>query len=165
MNMPDVTFSAEFYPNGAPLDVRASIPEVPMLPVSRNAIQFLQERLLESFPEYDGDERTHHHFAPGIYAREYRMNSGEVVIGKIHRHQHFALLVSGDAYVATERGQELVTGPMFFLSYPGAKRAVYAVTDVIFLTIHPNPSDTRDIAELEYEMVCSTYEEYDARAM
>jgi hypothetical protein len=40
-----------------------------------------------------------------------------------------------------------------WLSGPGAKRATYALEDSILITVHQNPTNTTDLAELEAAII------------
>ncbi len=97
-----------------------------------------------------------HHFAPGLYVREAVLPAGSLVIGKIHRHQHFVQLVSGTATIVTEHGAQTYTGPALWTSEPGAKRVVFSHTETTFLTFHP--SDETDLDKLEDTIIAPSYE-------
>lgn len=104
-----------------------------------------------------------HTFAPDVYIRTIMLPKGSVILGKIHKHAHGNILSSGTVTVLTESGGvERLTGPLTMLSEAGTKRAVYAEADAVWTTIHPNPSNTRDLAQLESEIIAATYAEYDA---
>ena len=101
-----------------------------------------------------------HTFAPGVYVRTIFIPKGSVLVGKIHRHAHANILIVGTVRVMTEMDGEFeMTGPLPpMVSEPGTKRAVLALTDTVWTTIHPNPTNTRDLAELEAEIITPTYE-------
>ena len=111
-------------------------------------------------PMVDGDARTGHYFAPGLYAREFRMLENEVVVGKIHRHAHLTMLVYGTATVASEFGNETITGPHVFVSKVGVKRVVWSHTECLFMTFHP--TDETDLKKIEDEVIAESYEQVDA---
>lgn len=94
-----------------------------------------------------------HHFAPGMYGRELAIPADSVVVGKIHRHQHITILLSGTATINTDKGMETITGPHTWISQEGAKRALYTHTDCVFFTCHLNASDTQDLDALEAEII------------
>lgn len=106
-----------------------------------------------------------HRFAPGIYMRELTVPAGMLIVGKIHRHEHFVMVLSGVAIIRSEFGDAVVTPGYIAMSPAGVKRVVLAVTDTRFITIHRNPSDTQDLAEIEAEhmepeetLVCASQE-------
>lgn len=115
---------------------------------SRAQITRLQDHLLAG-PTVDLSASLRHHFAPGMYGRECPIPAGMVVVGKIHRHQHFTFLLSGEATINTDRGMERITGPHVWVSQEGAKRALLTHTDCVFFTVHLNPDDTTDLAVIE----------------
>jgi hypothetical protein len=103
-----------------------------------------------------------HSFSSGIYVREIFIPAGMFVVGKIHKHDHPNFLLKGDVVVVTEDGVEELSAPMSMISKAGTKRALYAKTDLVWTTIHLNPTDTQNIEELEEDIIASSYEEYEA---
>jgi len=101
-----------------------------------------------------------HHFAPGMYCREFTLPALHIVVGKIHKHAHFMTALKGKAIVYTEHGEDLVESGYITISQPGAKRVVLAIEDTTFVTIHANPSNTQDLAQIEYEHIEPESEEY-----
>jgi hypothetical protein len=75
------------------------------------------------------------------------------VISKTHRKENFLLLVAGEALITTPDGTVRVAAPHMVLTAPGVKRAVFAVTDLVLLTIHPNPDNERDMKKLEERFI------------
>lgn len=92
-----------------------------------------------------------HHFAEHVYGRELFIPAGTVVVGKIHRHEHLVMLMKGDVTINTGEGMERIVGPKVWVSQPGIKRVLYTHTDCTFFTVHP--SDKRDLAELEADII------------
>ena len=101
------------------------------------------------------DFPTMHHFSKGVYAREFHIKAGEFVIGKIHRHDHMAMLIKGRAKVVSEFGDEILEAPYIWESKATIKRAVLALEDCIFVTIHP--TDETDLDKIEDEVIAPTY--------
>ncbi len=102
-----------------------------------------------------------HSFSDGIYVREIFIPEGATVVGKIHKHDHPNFLMSGTVVVATEFGREKLTGPISMISKAGTKRALYAVTDLVWITVHHNPTNTQNLSEIEKEVIADSYEEFD----
>tara|TARA_R100001594_G_scaffold3326_3_gene12546 strand:- start:1301 stop:1771 length:471 start_codon:yes stop_codon:yes gene_type:complete len=102
-----------------------------------------------------------HTFADGVYVRQMDMKKDTVVIGAIHKHLHVWFLLTGHVTIATEDSTEDYMAPCYIVSSPGVKRAIYAIEDSIFVNIHKNPSNTKDIDKLEKEIVALSYEEYE----
>ena len=102
-----------------------------------------------------------HSFADGIYIRQMNMQKDSIVIGAIHKHLHAWFLLTGHITVATEDKVEDYIAPYYTLSTPGVKRVIHAIEDSIFVNIHKNPSNTKDIDKLEKEIVALNYKEYE----
>lgn len=126
----------------------------------RGKLFALQEALGQLKPI---DLPLQHLFPPGLYMRTIRLPAGSVLVGKIHKHRHGNILSAGRVRVFTEfGGTEEFEGPLQMISEPGTKRAVLALTDAVWTTLHLNPDNTQDLAVLEARIIASTYEEYDA---
>ena len=103
-----------------------------------------------------------HVFAPGVYARTIIIPAGSVLVGKIHKHRHLNILSKGVVRVLTESGGiQTFQGPLTMVSEAGTKRAVYAITQAVWTTIHLNPTDETDLGKLEDEIIAKTYQEYE----
>ena len=48
----------------------------------------------------------------------------------------------------------------YTVSKPGSRRVIYAVEDSIFINVHKNPTNTKDIKKLEQEIVSMTPEQF-----
>ena len=102
-----------------------------------------------------------HTFADGVYVRQMSMEEGSCVIGAIHNHLHVWFLLTGCISVATEDVIEDYIAPCYVVATPGTKRVIYANEDSIFVNIHKNPNNNKNIEELEKEIVSASYEEYE----
>lgn len=100
-----------------------------------------------------------HKFAPGVYTRWLYIPKGTVLTGRIHKHEHFNVVLAGTIEVMTESGYRKVHAGEMFKSPAGVKRAGYAHADTIWTTIHPNPTDERDPAKLEEMLTVASFEE------
>lgn len=99
-----------------------------------------------------------HHFAPGQYAREIFLPKGTLTGGRIHRHAHVNVISKGRCLVYTEFGTDLLEAGDTFVSEPGTKRVVLVLDDVLWTTVHANPTNSRDIAWLEEQVIAPSYE-------
>lgn len=115
------------------------------------------QHALECLPtEFHHTIETMHHFLPGTYMRTVLMKKGDIIVGKRHKLEHVAIVSSGFALVlSAENGREWITAPAIFKSAPGAKRALLIEEDMVWTTIHPNPSNTQDLEALENELIIS----------
>ena len=103
-----------------------------------------------------------HHFAPGMYLREIAIPAGSLLVGKIHKAAHLVVLLTGALRLYTEAGGlQDVHAPAILVSPPGAKRAALALEETRWITCHPNPTDTQDLAALEAEIIAPTFQDYD----
>ena len=98
-----------------------------------------------------------HHFAPGVYAREILLPEDTVIIGKIHKHDHLIIFLSGVVSISSYKGVELVTTPGVAILPVGIKRAVYAHVDSRIVTIHV--TDKTDLEEIEEEVIAKNFGE------
>jgi hypothetical protein len=94
---------------------------------------------------------TEHMFHGGMYCRQVWRPAGCTIVGKIHKKEHFYLIVSGTVAITTDEGVKSVTGPTLLCSKPGTKRAVYAETDALCMTFHV--VDAKTIEDAEHELV------------
>lgn len=104
---------------------------------------------MSKHPQYEPP--TEHVFHGGMYCRQVWRPAGCLIVGKVHKKEHFYMIVSGTVRVTTDNGVQTITGPMLLCSTPGTKRAVYAETDALCMTFHRVESST--IEEVESELV------------
>jgi hypothetical protein len=102
-----------------------------------------------------------HSFADQIYVRQMNMKKDTLVVGAIHNHLHVWFLLTGSLTIVTETSSEDFIAPCYVISKPGAKRVIYAHEDSIFVNIHKNPDNIKDIDELEAIIVSKNYKEYE----
>jgi len=112
----------------------------------RNRVEALQAELCK-LPQYE--PKTKHTFHAGMYCREVWRQAGVLVVGKVHKKEHFYLIVSGTVAITTDDGVQLITGPQLLCSTPGTKRVVYAETDALCMTFHVVDAKTVEDAEIE----------------
>ena len=117
------------------------------LELMQQKVEALQSELAK-LPQYQPE--TKHYFHGGMYCREVFRHAGVLVVGAVHKKEHFYLIVSGTVAITDGEGNvEEVTGPHLFQSKPGTKRAVYAVTDALCMTFHAIEAKTVEAAEAE----------------
>ena len=103
---------------------------------------------LAKLPQYQPE--TKHYFHGGMYCREVFRNAGVLVVGAVHKKEHFYLIVYGTVAITDGDGNvQEVTGPHLFQSKPGTKRAVLALTDTLCMTFHAVAALTVEEAESE----------------
>ena len=102
-----------------------------------------------------------HTFADSVYIRQMDMQKDSVVVGAIHKHLHVWFLVTGHVTIATQDSVEDYIAPCYVVSTPGVKRVIHAIEESIFVNVHKNPSNTKDVNKLEKEIVALNYKEYE----
>jgi len=129
----------------------------------RERVLRLEEALVREFGEGDPDiiAPVNHYHCEGNYAREIFIAKDTCVIGKIHKHEHINVISQGKCLVVTEEGEEELTAPLTFISKPGIKRAVYALEDTVWTTVHP--TDSTDLEEIESEVIAPSYDDLDSK--
>lgn len=93
-----------------------------------------------------------HLFEPGLYIREMVIPAEMLFIGRPHTFGHRCELVSGKIVLITEEAKTHMEAPAELWSKPGFMMCLYAKTDVIGRTYHPNPEERRDVEAMEAEI-------------
>lgn len=102
---------------------------------------------LSQLPQYEPE--TKHYFHGGMYCREVWRAADVLVVGKVHKKEHFYLIVSGTVVITTDEGVQRITGPHLLKSTAGTKRAVYSETPALSMTFHRTRATTLEAAERE----------------
>jgi len=104
-----------------------------------------------------------HEFADQIYLRQMLMHEGQIVVGAIHNHEHVWFLMKGKITI-NDNGEVIDhIAPCYMVSKPGSKRIIYAHEDSIFVNVHKNPSNTKDLSQLEEEIVSKDMKEFNKK--
>jgi hypothetical protein len=104
-----------------------------------------------------------HSFADQVYIRQMTMLPNQLVVGAIHNHEHVWFLIKGKVSINDNGVIIDHIAPCYMVSQPGSKRAIYAHEHSIFVNIHKNPSNTKDISKLEKEIVSITEEDFNKK--
>jgi len=131
------------------ITIEAPMPVLPRKPTLEQIQAF--EALVREMPQ--GEYPVTDHFAPGVYGREVLIPAGNVVVGKMHRDGHLNILLEGEIEVWTEEGMKRLVGPQVIISQAGIKRIGFAVTDTRWMTVHPNPTNTKDTKIIEAAII------------
>lgn len=125
----------------------------------RDAIGTLEKQMLEVPDEHKVALETMHNFTEGVYTRTVFMKAGSLITGKIHKLEHIVIIGQGRASVISEEfGAKEIKAPMVFVSRPVVKRLLFIHEDMVWTTVHPNPTNTRDLDILEKELILEDYE-------
>ena len=127
----------------------SQITHIPLGADMRAKVADLQKAMLAHIEPIELD--TKHRFHGGMYLREVFRPADCLIVGKVHKKEHFYIVLSGTVVITTDDGVLEVTGPYIFESAPGTKRAVYAKTDAVCITIHR--VDTNSVEDAEQELV------------
>jgi hypothetical protein len=127
--------------------------------VVRKQIMDLTYRLL-NMPGEHIELPVEHHFVDGMYLRKLFIKKGAFLIGKIHRKECFNIVAKGDITVLTESGCMRVTEGLTIASPSGLQKVGIAHEDTIFINVFR--AEEKDIAELEDEISCETFEALEA---
>lgn len=127
----------------------------------RSDIQAFEAQLAQLPDAIVGDNPQcplRHTFGDHVYVREILIPQGMVLTGKIHKYMHPNFLLSGQVIVVTEgAGIEVLTAPRAMMSPAGTKRAVVALTDVWWATVHV--TDQTDLAAIEADVIATSYDD------
>jgi len=120
----------------------------------RDSILALEE-LMKDMPQVDLE--VIHRFAPGMYCRELIIPAGVMLTGKIHKTEHFSIMLSGRMLVPDgEGGATEIEGPRIEIAQPGIKRVGMAITEVRWITLHA--TEETDPALIEEQITTDSFE-------
>ena len=117
-----------------------------MSTVTASRIAVLQKHML-AMPQTELE--TFHYFADGMYARVVPRLAGTLIVGKVHRREHFYIVTKGSVQVVTDEGTRVYSAGDVVVSRPGTKRAVLALEDSICMTVHRTNKHNLDKIEKE----------------
>lgn len=126
-------------------------------------ISDLQQAMVEAIAsgeqvEIKGD--TEHFIVPGLlYGRKTRVPAGATVISAVHKVPHITAALKGIATVVDEEGNKKdVFAPAVFVTPAGTQRAIYAHTEVEWLTVHA--CEETDVEVIEKLLYATSMAEY-----
>lgn len=124
-------------------------------PERRDKLQSLELAMLQ---EDQVSIPVNHMFSGGIYAREITIPKGTLLTGRIHKFDHFDIMLSGDVTVSTDSGEvKRLTGLNIMEGKAGKKRAGYAHEDTHWITFHS--AEERDPEQMYDFLTCGSFEE------
>ena len=118
------------------------IPNVPTL----EQIERLQGEMMQ-MPQ--AELQTEHYFSGGMYCRKLIRSAGTLIVGKVHKKDHFFLCAKGEIIAWSEGGMRHLYAGDVICSKPGTKRVTLAVTDAIGITFHKTNKTNLDKIEKE----------------
>lgn len=103
---------------------------------------------------------VNHRFSGGIYAREITIPKGTLLTGRIHKFDHFDIMLSGDVTVSTDNGEvKRLTGLNIMEGKAGKKRAGFTHEDTHWITFHS--AEERDPEQMYEFLTCGSFQELD----
>ena len=115
------------------------------------------EASMRKMPEdtkIDIDSCTKHYFADGCYVRSIEIKAGGTIVGKLHRKECINILAKGKVAVVGQDGIPVILeAPFVFVAPPYTKKAAYVLEDMIWLNVHPNAENTKDLNVLEQQII------------
>jgi len=115
---------------------------------TRDEIQRLQHEM-SKLPQ--AELPTEHYFHGGMYCRKMICPAGALIVGKVHKKDHFFLCAKGEMIAWTENGMKHLYAGDVVESKPGTKRVIMAILDAIGINFHL--TDKTDLDEVEAELV------------
>lgn len=113
----------------------------------RKSVEAIQAGLSKMEPY---QPETKHYFHGGMYCREVFRKEGVLVVGAVHKKEHFYVIASGTVQISQEGEKaKQVKGPAVIKSMPGTKRAVLSITPAVCMTFHATDAKTVEEAEIE----------------
>ena len=113
---------------------------------TREQIERLQGEMVK-MPQ--ADLQTEHYFHGGMYCRKVFRPAGTVIVGKVHKKDHFFLCAKGEIIAWSEKGMVILKEGDIIESKPGTKRVTFAVVDSIGITLHKTSKKNLDKIEKE----------------
>jgi quercetin dioxygenase-like cupin family protein len=95
--------------------------------------------------------QTDHYFADGMYARVVTRTAGTLIVGKVHKREHFYIVSKGKVQVYMDSEVRVLSSGDIVVSKPGTKRAVLALEDSICMTVHRTKK--RNLGEIEKQLI------------
>jgi hypothetical protein len=88
-----------------------------------------------------------HHFAPNIYMRQMEVVAGTLMVTKMHKTEHFLIVLKGSATILDSSGLMHVQAPQVIKTQIGTKRVIYFHEDSAWLTTHPTSETDLNLIE------------------
>jgi quercetin dioxygenase-like cupin family protein len=104
-----------------------------------------------------------HNFSDQLYMRQMRMPAGSIVVSAVHHTDHFWFLMTGKILVTTNGETIEHIAPCYELSIKGAKRLIHCIEDCIFINVHKNPTNTKDMSLVEDNLYSFTIDEFNKK--
>ncbi len=94
---------------------------------------------------------TKHYFAGGMYCREGIIPQGTIIVGKVHKTDHFIMVLKGRITVWSETGRVEIAAPFIGVCPAGSQRMGLTHEDTTFVNVHR--TDKTTLTEAEADLV------------
>lgn len=129
-------------------------------PITINSMTELVEKTVPTLEEIErlqhemmqmpqAELQTEHYFSGGMYCRKLTRPAGTLIVGKVHKKDHFFLCAKGQIIAWSEKGMVTLNEGDVIASKAGTKRVTLAVTDAIGITFHKTSKINLDKIEKE----------------
>ncbi len=106
------------------------------------------EALITEMPKVE--TTLSHQFEDGIYMRELTIPAGTICTSRTHKTNNLFFIFYGEMLIWDEKNKwEHIEAVYRGRTKKGTKRIIYTIENSIWVTVHPNFDDCRDIEELE----------------
>jgi hypothetical protein len=93
-----------------------------------------------------------HRFTDGMYIREIQIPAGTMLTSMVHKTQHPFVISQGSVKVTSDNeGSVIYEAPFTGITEPNTRRALHALTDVIWTTFHV--TNETDVAKICNEIL------------
>tara|TARA_R110000796_G_scaffold233253_1_gene351764 strand:+ start:593 stop:1054 length:462 start_codon:yes stop_codon:yes gene_type:complete len=104
--------------------------------------------------------KIENNFSDQLYMRKLTMPKDCVIVSAMHHTEHFWFLMKGRIVVTTNGEEVEHVAPCYEKSIKGAKRLIRSLEDSVFINVHKNPTNTKDMKQVEESLYSITIEEY-----
>jgi mannose-6-phosphate isomerase-like protein (cupin superfamily) len=94
---------------------------------------------------------TEHYFSGGMYCRKLIAPAGLLVVGKMHKKEHFFMCAKGQIIAWSDNGMVTLNEGDVLCSKSGTKRVILSVTDSIYVTFHK--TNKLNLDKIEKELI------------
>jgi quercetin dioxygenase-like cupin family protein len=119
----------------------------PIVPTQEQILKLQSEMLSMDQVELP----TEHYFSGGMYCRKVFRKAGTVIVGKVHKKDHFFMCAQGEIVAWSENGMIKLASGDIIESKSGTKRVTLALSDAIGITFHK--TDKTNLDEIEAELI------------
>lgn len=96
------------------------------------------------------------YFAPNIYMRQMDTKAGTLMVTKMHKTEHFLIILKGSASVLDNGELVHFKAPQIIKTKVGTKRVIYFHDDSSWLTAHPTTET--DLGVIEEQLIVPEHE-------